>query len=349
MRIVRHSSSRAYAVVPAGHLSRRHSTTRAGRTRHDSGALALLVAGLAVLFMSPQAALSATPPASFVTPLGSVAEAELSHLIRVTWVTMIAIVPVLVGLPLILWRYRRGRKGAAYRPEWTFSKPLEIVMWGVPIAIICTLGFWLWHETVKFDPYKPLGANPLQVQVVGLDWKWLFIYPEQGVASVGELAIPVGRPVSLRLTTDTVMQSFMVPALAGQIYVMAGMETKLNFIADRAGTALGQNTQYSGDGFAKQKFSLRAVPEADWNAWVNKAHNTPLALDARTYTKLARRGSLDDARATLAPDQHGGPLLFSLAQPDLFDRIVHRYHDDTSLTAQRQPGAPAYRPGDKHD
>lgn len=302
-----------------------------------------------VLAVFSQVVLGAVPSASFVTPLGFVAEAELSHLIRVTLTTLIAIVPVLVGVPLILWRYRRGRKGADYRPEWTFSTPLEITMWGVPTAIICVLGVWLWHETVKFDPYKPLGANPLQVQVVGLDWKWLFIYPEQGVASVGEMIIPVGRPVSLRLTTDTVMQSFMVPALAGQIYVMPGMETKLNFIADRPGTALGQNTQYSGDGFTKQKFSLRAVAESDWNAWLNKAHDAPLVLDADTYTTLARRGSLDEAREMLAPRQPGGPLLFSMAQADLFARIMYRYHDGTSLKAQRQPGALAYRPGDAHD
>lgn len=302
----------------------------------------------ALIAVSAHAAV-AQGASSFVSPLGSVAEAELAHLYRVTLITLIAIVPVLIGVPLILWRYRRGNKRAAYRPEWTYSKPLEIVMWGVPTVIICILGFWLWHATLKFDPYKPLGPNPLQVQVVGLDWKWLFIYPEQGVASVGELAIPVGRPVSLHLTTDTVMQSFMVPALAGQIYAMPGMETKLNFIADRPGTAIGENTQYSGDGFTAQKFSLRAMPEADWNAWVVTAHNTPLALDAGTYANLARRGSLADARAALAPGQHEGPLLFSLAQADLFTRIMHRYHDGTSMTAQRQPGAPAYQPGDWHD
>lgn len=303
------------------------------------------LAGAAMLCLAGPA----NAASNFLAPLGSIAEAELIHLTRITLITMIAIVPVLVGVPLILWRYRRGNKRAAYRPEWTFSKPLEIAMWGVPIAIICILGFWLWHETVKFDPYKPLGANPLQVQVVGLDWKWLFIYPEQGIASVGELAIPVGRPVSLRLTTDTVMQSFMVPALAGQIYAMAGMETQLNFIADRPGTAVGQNTQYSGDGFAKQKFSLRALPQADWNIWVNEAHQAPLKLSARTYERLARRGSLAEARAALAPEQDTGPLLFSSVQPDFFKRIIQRYHDGTSVTAQRQPGAPAYHPGGEHD
>ncbi len=304
-----------------------------------------LVGGLVLLCL----ALPAFAADDFLTPLGPVAKTELSHLIRVTLITMIAIIPVLIGVPLILWRYRRGGKNAVYQPEWTFSTPLEIVMWGVPVAIICALGYWLWHATAKLDPYKPLGADPLQVQVVGLDWKWLFIYPAQGVASVGELAIPVGRPVALRLTSDTVMQSLMIPALAGQIYAMPGMETKLNFRADRTGSALGQNMQYNGAGFAKQKFTLRALTAADWNAWMNRARKSSRALDTASYARLAQRGSLADARAALAPGQRGGPLLFSPASSDLFKQIVQRYHQGTPVTAVQQPGAPAYRPGAAHD
>lgn len=330
--------------VTGNQLNRSVALARRGRQQYVARAVAMAV--LIVLFMSAGAALGA---ASFLSPLGPIADAELTHLIRITAITMIAIVPVLIGVPLILWRYRRGRKDAVYQPDWTFSKPLEIAMWGVPIAIICVLGFWLWHSTVKLDPYKPLGPDPLEVRVVGLDWKWLFIYPEQGVASAGEMAIPVGRPVSLRLTSDTVMQSFMIPALAGQIYAMTGMETKLNFIADRSGTAVGQNMQYSGDGFSKQKFTLRALPEADWNAWVDKARGTPLELNAHTYVRLAQRGSLAEARAALAPHQSDGPLLFTLARQDLFQYIVQRYHQGSPVTAQRQPGAPAYRPGGQHE
>lgn len=305
-----------------------------------------VVAGFALGLGLAGAALAAD---SFLTPLGPVAEAQRTHLVRVVLITMIAIVPVLIGVPLILWRYRRGRAGSAYRPDWDSSRPLEIAMWGVPVVIICVLGVWLWHETKKFDPYRPLGPDPLVVQVVGLDWKWLFIYPEAGVASVGELALPVGRPVELLLTTDTVMQSFFISALAGQIYTMPGMETKLNLRADRPGTALGQNMQYNGDGFAAQKFTLHALSGEDWSDWVAKAQVSSVALTDATYRQLARRGTLDDARRMLAPEQAGGPLLFALAQPDLFRRVLDRYHQGISVAPRDQPGAPAFAPGGQND
>ncbi|MDN6180644.1 MAG: cytochrome ubiquinol oxidase subunit II [Halomonas subglaciescola] len=286
---------------------------------------------------------------SFLTPLGPIAGAEREYLLDIIGITMIAIVPVLVGVPLILWRYRRGNRRATYQPHWSFSKPLDIAMWGVPVLIIGFLSVWLWQHTVKYDPYKPLGDDPLQIQVVGLDWKWLFIYPEQGVASVGEMALPVDRPVSLSLTTDTVMQSFMVPALAGQIYAMAGMQTQLNFIADRPGFTRGQNTQYNGAGFSRQSFAVHALSQNDWQSWVEKARASPLSLNARTYTRLAERGSRAEARAALAPDQGSGPLLFSAIRPDLFQQIINRYHDSKGLTAQQQPGSPAYQSGGEHE
>lgn len=286
---------------------------------------------------------------SFLTPLGPIAEAERVHLLRIIGITMIAIMPVLIGVPLILWRYRRGNKRAAYRPDWALSKPLDVAMWGVPVAIICLLSFWLWQHTVKYDPYKPLGNDPLRIQVVGLDWKWLFIYPEQGVASVGEMAIPIDRPVTLSLTTDTVMQSFMVSALAGQIYAMAGMTTQLNFIADRPGTTAGHNTQYSGTGFSGQTFTVHAFADAEWHSWIDKARAAPLDLNSNTYERLAQRGSLTEARAALAPEQDTGPLLFASIPPTLFQHIVNRYHDGASVTDQQQPGSPAYQSGGEHE
>ena len=292
------------------------------------------------------AALAVAGPAgaadSFLTPLGAVAEAQRAHLIRVVAITMIAIVPVLVGVPLILWRYRRGRGRGAYRPGWDKSTPLEIVMWGVPAAIIGVLGFWLWHSTVRLDPYDALGPEPLEVQVIGLDWKWLILYPEHGIATVGEMAVPVGRPVSIRLTTDTVMQSFFISALAGQIYAMPGMATKLNLVADRPGTTEGENTQYNGEGFAGQKFTFRALPAADWQDWVAEVRGSSLALDEQTYARLARRSTLGEARLDLAPDQTDGPLRFGSAGPDLFERVLNRYHQGKPVPPELQPGAPGF-------
>ena len=275
-----------------------------------------------------------------LTPLGPVAADERAHLIRVTAITMIVVVPVLIGVPLLLWRYRRGRKGI-YRPQFEFSAPLEILMWGVPSLIVIVLGYWLWYSTVKLDPYRPLGTAPLEVQAVGLDWKWLFVYPNEGVASVGTLAVPVSRPVEMRLTTDTVMQSFMVPALAGQVYAMPGMVTKLNFQADRPGTVMGENTQFNGVGFAGQKVVVEALSPTDWQAWMDAAHRGP-TLDAQRYSELARRGTLSDARKALGISD--GPVRLRLADRGLFNQILQRYRGGEALSGARQPGAPGYLP-----
>jgi cytochrome o ubiquinol oxidase subunit 2 len=273
-----------------------------------------------------------------LTPLGPIAADQRAHLIRVTVLTMIAVLPVLVGVPLILWRYRRGRR-AKYSPDFDYSAPLEAAMWGVPALIVATLGYWLWQSTLSLDPYKPLGKDPLRVEVIGLDWKWLFLYPDEGVASIGTLAIPAGRPVSLSLTTDTVMQSFMVPSLAGQIYAMPGMVTHLNFLASRPGTATGANTQFNGAGFSTQTVTVDALTENAWQAWIDNARAGP-ELTASSYTKLAARGTQADVQKALGIGD--GPLRLRLDDRTLFNEVVQRYHDGKALPAARQPGAPAY-------
>ena len=276
----------------------------------------------------------------FLTPLGSIAADQRTHLIRVTAITMIAVAPVLIGVPWLLWRYRRGRKGP-YRPHFGFSVPLEFVMWGVPTLIIIVLGYWLWKATIQLDPSDPRGPDPLQVQVVGLDWKWLFLYPGEHVASVGTLVIPVDKPVQLQLTTDTVMQSFMVSALAGQIYAMPGMVTRLGMRADRTGIATGENTQFNGEGFADQKVQVAVLSPKDWQDWMDAARAGPV-LDAQAYARLARRGTLADARKTLGIAD--GPLRLRLGNDGLFRHIVQRYHQGQGVSAAQQPGAPGYRP-----
>ncbi len=206
---------------------------------------------------------------SFMDPQGPIAAVQRTHMLRATALIMIAVIPVLVLVPLIALRYRRRKNSsAAYRPDWDFSARLEFMMWGVPVVIVALLSFYLWKATHRLDPYAaPFGQEPaLRVQVVGLDWKWLFIYPDLGIASVGELGIPVKQQVAMTLTTDTVMQSFMIPALAGQIYAMPGMTTQLHLVADTPETMQGENTQYNGRGFTKQKFATRAMQPDDFNA-----------------------------------------------------------------------------------
>ena len=264
---------------------------------------------------------------SFLQPMGPVAEEQFNHLLRVIGITMVVILPVLVGVPLILWRYRYAKPKGEYAPEWDFSKGLEYALWGVPIAVVIVLASWLWYSTQKLDPYEALGPQPLQVQAIGLDWKWVFIYPEQGVATVNELAIPVGRPVELTITTDTVMQSLLISSLTGQIYAMPGMTTKLNFAATRTGLAEGENTQFNGNGFGRQKFLVRALQPSEFAAWAGAAANGP-QLDESTYAVLRRQSVLADARADLGLAQSSEPVVMRLAASDTFERVIDKYRND---------------------
>ena len=269
---------------------------------------------------------------SFLQPMGPVAEEQFTHLLRVVGISMIVILPVLIGVPLILWRYRYSRPRGDYAPEWEFAKKLEFAMWGVPALVVIILSSWLWYSTEKLDPYKRLGSEPLQVQAIGLDWKWLFIYPQEGIATVGELAVPVGRPVELTLTTDTVMQSLLIAPLTGQIYAMPGMATKLNFSATRTGRAEGENTQYNGNGFGRQKFLVRALAPADYAAWVARSQSG-LTLDEKSYDKLRRQTVLIDARGDLGLDKRAEPIFMSLGDRDIFRQVVAKYHPSDAGSA----------------
>ena len=220
--------------------------------------------------------------------------------------------PVLVLTPIMAWYYRLSNKHNAYKPEWVFSWPLEGFIWVPPIGIVIGLGFLLWNYTHDLDPYRPLASSqpPLEVQVVALDWKWLFIYPDQRIAAVNQLAIPVGRPIHLTLTSGTVMQSLLIPRLAGQIYAMAGMRTQLNLAASEPGTFGGENTQYNGKGFQAQKFDVVALPPAEYRRWLARVHAAARPLDAAA------------ASALFHPSVVRQPIFFSTVPPGLFGRMV---------------------------
>ena len=277
---------------------------------------------------------------SFLQPMGPVAEEQFNHLLRVVGITMIVILPVLIGVPLILWRYRYAKPRGDYTPEWEFSTKLEYALWGVPALIVVVLASWLWYSTQKLDPYEPLGPEPLQVQAIGLDWKWVFIYPEQGVATVDELAVPVGRPVELTLTTDTVMQSLLIAPLTGQIYAMPGMTTKLNFAATRSGQAEGENTQFNGAGFGRQKFTVRALEPQAFEAW-SKAGESGPTLDEASYAILRKRSVLADARKAFGLRDSDGPLIMPLGRNDVFERIIAKYHGPADDAATERWGGTA--------
>ena len=287
---------------------------------------ARLAAGCLLALIATDAALaSGALQQSFLQPMGPVAQEQASHLMRVVGITMIVILPVLVGVPLILWRYRYAKPRGAYAPEWEFSGKLEYALWGVPVLIVIVLASWLCYSPHKLAPYEPLGPDPLQVQAIGLDWKWVFIYPAEGIATVDELVVLVGRSVELTLTTDTVMQSLLIAPLTGQIYAMPGMTTKLNFTATRTGQAEGENTQFNGDGFGRQKFTVRALDPADYIVWTARGDNGP-TLDEATYATLRRRTVLADARGDLGLEKSAEPIVMTLGQQDMFGQIVAKYH-----------------------
>jgi cytochrome o ubiquinol oxidase subunit 2 len=264
----------------------------------------------------------------FLGAAGPVAAAERHEFYLVGAVMLLVIGPVLLLTPLIAWHYRLANTKSAFRPQWGFSWILEGLIWIPPTIIVIVLAVFLVDDTVRLDPYRPLspGLSPLQVQAVSLDWKWLFIYPDQHIASVNQLILPAGRPVHVRLTSGTVMQSLLMPQLAGQILAMAGMTTQLNFAISQPGTYWGENAQYNGAGFDKQKFQVLGVNPADFNRWVASSRQTPRLLDDAAYHTLSRESVLSQ------------PVTFGSVEPGLFAKIVHqairpgylRQHEDAN-------------------
>jgi cytochrome o ubiquinol oxidase subunit 2 len=253
-------------------------------------------------------------------PSGPVTLAERQLLFDAVSIMMIVIIPVFILAALFTWRYRGTNRKARYTPNLAYYWPIEILVWGVPAAIIVWLGFHLWGGTHRLDPYKAIdsGVAPLQVEAIAQDWKWLFIYPEQNIAVVNELVFPANTPLSIRITSDTVMNSFVIPALGGQIYAMAGMQTRLHLLADKPGRFLGRNVQYSGRGFADQQFDAVATgSKEEFEAWVAKAKVLPNALDEEGYEQLAK------------PSAKVPVTYYSSVEPDLFDAIIAKWrHGD---------------------
>jgi cytochrome o ubiquinol oxidase subunit 2 len=265
---------------------------------------------------------------SFLNPQGPIAAAQRWHFVLVSALVMLVVLPVLVLTPLVAWRYRRKNQKARYTPKWDFSMPVEFAIWGIPVAIVAVLVVLLWRSTAALDPYSPLEADkpPLRVQVVGLDWKWLFIYPDEHIATVGVLAFSADRPLALELTSDSVMQSFFIPALGGQIYAMAGMVTKLHLAAFSPGVFTGENTQFSGTGFHRQKFTAVAMHRDKFAAWVEKVRTNGISLDEATYRMLARKSTPERANEELGTAaMPRGVLYFTDVPSGLFATIVDKY------------------------
>ncbi len=246
----------------------------------------------------------------FLSPAGPVAQVIHDEFLLVCLVMLFVVVPVLLLVPLVAWHYRLSNTRSAYRPQWSFSWGLEGLIWIPPTGIVIFLAVFLWRDTHRLDPYKPLPGAAVSVQAIAADWKWIFVYPELGVATVNRLVIPAGRPVHLELTSATVMQAILMPRLAGQIAAMAGMRTQLNIQADAPGSFFGENTQFNGFGFQNEKFAVDAMDTAGFDRWLAEVRAQPNRLDATEYERLTRRSTLPH------------PLAYAAVQPGLFGRVV---------------------------
>jgi cytochrome o ubiquinol oxidase subunit 2 len=232
-------------------------------------------------------------------PAGHVAVQERDLVVISTILMLLIIVPVMALTALFAWRYRHSNASAPYDPDWDHSTQLELVIWAAPLLIIICLGALTWMATHLLDPYRPIErvaagrpvseqVKPLEVNVVALDWKWLFIYPQYGIATVNELAAPVDRPIQFRITASTVMNSFYVPALAGQVYAMPGMETKLHAVVNKPGVYQGFSANYSGAGFSGMRFAFHGLTDDGFDKWIAGVKAGGGTLDRGHYLELER-------------------------------------------------------------
>jgi len=262
-------------------------------------------------------------------PQGPIASAQLLLLLNSTAIMLVVVIPVILATLGFAWWYRSSNAQASRSTDEGYEGRTEFVLWSIPTLIVILLGGVIWISSHQLDPRAPIpsNGNPLRVEVVALDWKWLFIYPDQGIAAVNQLVIPAATPVSFRLTSATVMNSFFVPQLGSQIYTMGGMTTHLNLLADAPGEFPGFSAMFSGDGFAEMRFIAKAVPAGDFDSWVAQVRGSGSALDLPAYAELAK------------PSQAVPPKTYRSVEPKLFDRIIEQ-----TVSGPRGPTSAAWCP-----
>jgi len=294
---------------------------------------------LAAPFAVAAAALLSGCDMVVMNPAGDVARQQADLILWSTALMLLIIIPVMALTVLFAWKYRATNEDAEYAPNWDHSTGLELVIWAAPLMIVISLGALTWVSTHLLDPYrqlgrlapgKPLPANdkPMEVQVVALDWKWLFIYPEQGIATVNQLVLPVNRQVRFRMTSSSVMNTFYVPTMAGMIYTMPGMETKLHAVINKPGRYEGMSANYSGAGFSGMRFWTYAVDDAGFARWAEQTRAARMPLSNANYLKLER------------PSENVQPMRFGTVDPALFRRITEMC---------TKPGEPCMSDNMRHD
>lgn len=267
---------------------------------------------------------------ALLSPEGKIAGQQTDLLLFASALSLIVIIPVFILAFFILGKYHEKNSSAKYDPNWDSSHKLEILWWGIPIILMVILAVVTWKSSHDLDPYKEIQSNksPVTIQVVALEWKWLFIYPEQKIATVNHITVPEDRPINFKITADAPMNSFWIPKLGGQVYAMAGMETKLHLMADQKGTYQGVAANLSGEGHAGMKFTVNSVSEGDFATWINSTRQNQETLNKDNYIKLAEK-SKDVPKKS-----------YSNVDPNLYGSILYQYmhHGNENKDDDKQKG-----------
>lgn len=249
-------------------------------------------------------------------PAGGVAQEQLDLIVFASLLSLIVIIPVFVMTFFIVWKYRvTNPRAGAYKPNWASSKLAEAIWWGIPILLILILGVTIFISSHRLDPYRERTTNvaPLKVQVIALEWRWLFIYPEQGIASINYLHIPVDRPINFQITADAPMNSFWIPKLGGQVYAMNGMSTKLHLDAHTTGDFTGKSANISGEGYSDMTFRTHVSEQAEFDAWITQAQMSQGSLTLDTYESIAK------------PSVDKTEVSYRLTSPEVYDTVIMKY------------------------
>lgn len=299
------------------------------REKHKLGLIAAILA--AVLLAVGAYVLS--NDIAILSPKGTIAAEQRNLMVVATLLMLIVVVPVYIMTFVIAWKYRIGNKKARYTPDWDGNKAVETLWWGVPLAIIVVLAGITWKSSHDLDPFRPINASaqPITIRVVALQWKWLFIYPEENIATVNYIQIPKDTPVNFEITSDAPMNSFWIPQLGGQVYAMAGMKTQLHLIANEEGSYAGSSANLSGKGFAGMKFTADAVSTDEYKHWVQSIQvSSSNVLNDEEYKKLA------------VPSENNIVSYYSRTDRDLYNNVIMKYmaprYDESTETANTEHG-----------
>ncbi|MCW4149240.1 ubiquinol oxidase subunit II [Halomonas sp. 18H] len=275
---------------------------------------------LGVLLLLSLPVLLAGCSSALMDPKGQIGEEQRTLILTAFGLMQIVVIPVIVMTLLFAWRYRRSNKDATYSPDWSHSNKIEAVVWFIPCVIILFLAVLTWYTSHSLDPHKAIAPDedqhePMEIQAISLDWKWLFVYPEQGIATVNEVAFPVDTPVRFRVTSGSVMNSFFIPRLGSQIYAMAGMDNDVHLVADDTGTYPGRSTNYSGAGFSGMTFDAHVGTQDEFEAWVEDVKTSPDSL-----------GYPEEYYELVTPSVHDDVQYFSNVAPSLYEQVVKSFH-----------------------